>query len=210
MDNQAEELARQRDKLLNRVRELENRANLVAGLAQDQPDMQGQFRAAVFTSPAPGLTSRPVPRHDWSLEDPPSTVATPWATVLARLDSGLYREPETGIARSLAAWLDLFARHGETGRPTWTRSPSGRLFIVEGDRFVFLHDEGRVLVGWDGGVSRRAGGGVVGVVGAVRGGAAAGGGVGARAASSCGESLGVDVRIPLARQDARVSTYPLV
>jgi hypothetical protein len=42
------ELARQRDKLIARVRELENRANLVAGMAQHHPDMQGQFRGAVF------------------------------------------------------------------------------------------------------------------------------------------------------------------
>lgn len=43
-----DETVRQRDKMIHRVRELENRANLVAGLAQHQPNMQGQFRAAVF------------------------------------------------------------------------------------------------------------------------------------------------------------------
>lgn len=43
-----QEVERQRDKLIARTRELENRANLVAGIAQHQPDGQGQFRAAVF------------------------------------------------------------------------------------------------------------------------------------------------------------------
>ena len=43
-----DETVRQRDKMIARVRELENRANLVAGLAQNLPEQQGQFRAAVF------------------------------------------------------------------------------------------------------------------------------------------------------------------
>jgi len=42
------ETVRQRDKLIARVRELENRANLVAGLAMHDPDLLGQHRAAVF------------------------------------------------------------------------------------------------------------------------------------------------------------------
>lgn len=33
---------------LERGKAMENRANLVAGLAQHNPDLQGQFRAAVF------------------------------------------------------------------------------------------------------------------------------------------------------------------
>lgn len=48
VDQRATELERQRDKLLTRSRELENRANLLAGLSQPDPDLEGQFRASVF------------------------------------------------------------------------------------------------------------------------------------------------------------------
>lgn len=54
-----DELTRQRDALISRTRDLENRANLIAGLGQNLPEQQGQFRAAVFI-----LTG------SWPAEDP--------------------------------------------------------------------------------------------------------------------------------------------
>lgn len=107
------------------------------------------------------------------------------------------------MVRSLAAWWDVFARHAERGYPRWSRSPCGRLFIPDGDRFVFLHQESPVA--WSTGTAACVGE-LDGewLIGSVAFGVARRRGeewvLGRRAAAV--EALVVDVRIPLASQDA--------
>lgn len=78
-------------------------------------------------------------RADWELlPDAPAELPSPWATLLVRGEGGLYREAESGRARSLSAWRDRFARHHEAGRPLWRRTPAGVLYTLDADRFAFL------------------------------------------------------------------------
>jgi hypothetical protein len=94
-------------------------------------------------------------RADWELlPDAPAELSSPWATPLSRGEDGLYREAESGRARSLSAWRDRFARHHEAGRPLWRRSPAGVLYIPDGERFTFLRE---VLGCWSVGVATSAG-----------------------------------------------------
>lgn len=69
---------------------------------------------------------------------PPVELASPWATRPRRQPDGRYLEVETGLARSLPAWVDEFSRHRERDRPRWSRSAGGVLHVLDGDRVGVL------------------------------------------------------------------------
>lgn len=98
----------------------------------------------------------PVLTDAWGVApDPPAELVTPWATTLTRVTGQLYVEAETGTQRSLFAWQDQFARHGEQGRPRWSCSPGGVLYLVAGARVAVLWpgwSAGHLAVGGGAGV----------------------------------------------------------
>jgi len=93
-------------------------------------------------------------RADWVPPVAPAQLSSPWATLPARGEDGLYVEQESGRRLSAAAWRDRFARHHEAGRPLWRRSPAGLQHIPDGDRFAFLWE---TLGSWTAGHAASAG-----------------------------------------------------